>query len=134
MKRSFDGGFDTYDMGLAPARPSAGLLQFKRRLFCALTAPREIARVSILLPRPFRARWLAFAPLFSIERRRLVLNLGAVSADTDDDLRQRFKQFRFYGLFKVRLYSERAIDQPFADELRNLLAASADTQFEICST
>lgn len=103
-----DNGFDFYNMGMTPARPDDGLLQFKRRRSARLIADFADAFFWLRLPAREQAQFLWDAPLFSVERGRLILHLGLPAGPDDDEVMARYREMSFEGLARVELHSARA--------------------------
>ncbi len=104
LQWALENDFDFYNMGMTPACPDGGLLEFKRRRGATLTADFVDAFFWLRLPARERARFLWKAPLFSVERGRLILHLGLPAGPTDAEVLARYHEMGFDGLSQVQLY------------------------------
>lgn len=104
---AIDSGFDCYNLGMSPASPDGGLLEWKRRRGGELSTLGADDYFRLRLPDGGRARLLWQAPLFSVERGRVTLHLGVPASRSDEQVRARYRQMGFGGLSAVHLYCER---------------------------
>ena len=117
LRQSEDAGFDFYDLGDSVARPEGGLLQFKKRMGAVLTPGPWHDCFWVRPPRGKAPEMLWNAPLFSLERRGLVLNLGLPDGLREGAAKDRCRALVFDGLASVRIHLGSHIPSPVLDEL-----------------
>ena len=120
FRHAEDAGFDFYDMGESQARPEGGLLQFKKRMGGVLAAWPRHDCFWVRLPRGKAPEMLWDTPLFSLERRGLVLNLGLPDGLRERDVMMRYRNLAFDGLSSVRLHLRSKVPPPVLDELTRI--------------
>lgn len=105
---AIENGFDYYSLGMSPARPDGGLLEWKRRRGGELSTMTTTDYFRVRLPSRGRARFLWRAPLFSAHHEHISLHLGAPAGPSDEQIAARYRQMGFGGLSAVRIYCERS--------------------------
>lgn len=118
FSRARDEGFDFYDLGVSPARPENGLLQFKKRLGGMLASNASELCVWIRPPSGQAPTMLWDAPLFSLEGRGLVLNVGLPETVLEGGAEDRFRDLAFDGLAAVRLHAAGEVPATTLESLR----------------
>ncbi len=113
--------FDYYSLGMSPARPEHGRLQYKRHRGGALTADFADAFFWLKLPGP-SAELFWEAPLFSAQHGRLTLHLGLPVGPSDDEVLRRYRDMGFDGLSTVALHSARPASSTLRVRLAELYA------------
>jgi hypothetical protein len=131
LEWSHANGFDFYDMGSAPARPSDGLLQWKRRRDGAVDASHTEEWLSVRPPRALPAAFFWDHPLFSAGSGGLELQLGLAAGVTDDEAITCFHELGFSGLTRVRLHAARTLAPKTVDALRTLYQGQTLRPLEI---
>jgi hypothetical protein len=118
-QRALEAGYDYYDLGVSSARPNGGLLQFKRRRSSSLERSEQALSFYAHVPAAHRPQILSRAPLFAVDRDRLVLHVGVTRAMSDDALLQRFQEWGYGGLAGVRLWTERSLDASLLERIHD---------------
>lgn len=126
MERVIADGYDHYDMGSCIASPDNGLLQWKRRRGGTPSAYHSDEWVSVMLPRQGAAQLLWDAPLLAAEDGHLALWLGLPAGRSDEELLDRCKGYRFDGLVRVHVCSEREVSARLREGLARLYDGFAD--------
>ena len=106
VRQAKEAGFDAYDMGSSPGRPDSGLLVFKARLGGVLAPLREPGHFWVRLPATRAPEVLWNTPLFSLEGRGLVLNVGLPATVSAAEAIKRCGNFSFSGLAAVRVHCQ----------------------------
>lgn len=123
LRRAEADGFDAYDMGVSPACPEGGLLQFKKRRGGDLDGWGTHHTYSFLPP-PGRAPEVFWAtPLFSREAHGLVLHLGVPAGRAPEEVKERYKDLHYRGLASVAVHGT-AIAPAMHDALRAMFDAT----------
>jgi hypothetical protein len=120
LKSALERGFDLYDLGVSVARPDGGLLQFKHRRSAVLEPTGAWSRQWARIPRAIAPAFLSRAPLFSLARGALWLNVGLAANTSDAQCIEAMKRWRFRGLTGVRLFAERAPSSELLEQVRGL--------------
>jgi hypothetical protein len=120
MHHAISQGYEVLDFGTSIAAPEGGLLQFKRRRGGALSVFGCPHSLWLRPPKQDTASFFWRYPLFSVERRGLVLNVGVPENVQDAELLARLKSLGYGGLEAVKLHTARPLSaavQAAASEL-----------------
>jgi len=122
IQHAHESGHHVFDFGLSPAHPvENGQLQFKRMRGGAVSTVNCHSFFSVRMARECAARFLWTRPLFSVEGRRIILNVGVPSDLPDEEMVQRVHQkLVFQGVSLLRLHAER----PVSEALKRSISAT----------
>ena len=118
FRHAEDAGFDFYDMGESLARPEGGLLQFKKRMGGVVATCARHNCFWVRPPQGEAPQMLWDAPLFGLERRGLVLNVGLPDGLREGEAVERYRDLAFDGLAAVRLHATTQVSTGTLDELK----------------
>jgi len=99
-------GFDFYDIGISLARPSDGVIQWKRAYRGNLDVMENYTYFYVCPPKTNTCQFFWETPLFGLEHNKIVLHLGKPYSRTDDEFIGALRQMGFGGLHTVYLHCE----------------------------
>lgn len=115
--------FEYYDMGTCLAIPEDGLLQWKKRWGGLVQPANNYSYFYVRLPKFGAAQFLWSAPLFSIEKRKLILHLGLPEGKSDEDFSLRYREMHrgmgIAGLHKIYLHCTKLPSESLLEALRS---------------
>jgi hypothetical protein len=118
LHQAEDAGFDFYDLGESLARPEGGLLQSKKRMGGVLAPCAASDCFWVRLPPAEAPMMLWEAPLFSQERRGLLLHVGLLVGLSDVQVVKRYRDLAFQGLAAVRIHASTMIPETTLEAIR----------------
>jgi len=106
LEWAIENGYDFYDLTLVFARPFDGLLVWKSRRGAALSKVHleGYSNYYVSVPKADSATFFWEAPLFSIEKFGLTLNLGFPEKISDDEFLTNYREMGFAGVNNVNIH------------------------------
>lgn len=126
LETAIDNGFDYIDYGMSLAKPGCGLIEWKRRRKGFLVANTNYDYFYLKFPQKGAAQFFWDAPLFGVEKGQVTLHLGIPEGKTDEEVRARYHEMGYGGLYKVYLhYIAAAPSDALVESMRELYADQA---------
>jgi len=111
LREAHASGHAFFDFGVCPAQPENGILQYKRMRGGALSTAGCHQSLFLRVPREVAPEFYWSRPLFSVERGKLILNVGLPSGRDEELIGRVGRLYGFLGLWAVRLHASGTVNE-----------------------